>query len=158
MILLISASPAAPRMAALLHERLGETVQVADSVKRARVMARSQPPAAVVVDESSVDSELAALDLMASEGAVSVIANLVIHDGERIAREVKLALRRVERERVAAAEMAARLLRMQLKDELTGILLSSELALAVPELPPTAANKIKQVVDAARRMRQRLGA
>ena len=155
MILLVSASPAAERLAALLQERLKEPVQAAETTKRARASTRSaQSFSAVVLDESSIDSELA-LEAVGAEAAVLVRVNLAIHDAERVAREVKAALRRAEHERTAAAEVAARDLRAYVDKELTELLLAAELA-AKADLPEAAEGKIKQVLQAVQRLRVRL--
>ena len=154
MILLVSASSAAERVAHLLQQRLEDTVQTATSIKQARSLARVQPFAVVVLDESSVDVESG---VEPAEPAIVVSANLAIHDAERVAREVKRALQRAQRERSAAGELAARELRAHLKEELTNVLLAAELAANDPDLPSAAEDKINQVLEAVQRLRQRLG-
>ncbi|HKC70105.1 MAG TPA: hypothetical protein VKB60_00720, partial [Terriglobales bacterium] len=48
-------------------------------------------------------------------------------------------------------------LRNELKDNLTALLLSCELALAVPQLPAPAQAKIRSACDLAKDIRSRLG-
>ena len=155
MILLVSASSSAERLAEVLQQRLDERVQTAENVRRARSLARGQAYSAVVVDESSIDPESAA-EPLASDDAVVVSANLAIQDAERIAREVRSALRRAERQRTAAAELAARQLRAQVAEELTQALLAADLAAKTAGLPPLAQARIQSVVEAVQRLRQKL--
>jgi hypothetical protein len=56
-----------------------------------------------------------------------------------------------------AQQEAARQLRSELTDALTGILLSSQMALENPGLPPAAAEQIRAVVELAASLRERLG-
>ena len=55
--------------------------------------------------------------------------NLALHSTDRVVREVQAALRRGEKEKLVATRAAGQLLQGQLRSELTGILLNSELAL-----------------------------
>jgi len=71
-------------------------------------------------------------------------------------RELKQALRRSQKEREAAHRQAELGLRNQLNDSLTALLLSCELALAVPNLPPTAQAKIGAACELAKEIRSRL--
>jgi hypothetical protein len=72
-------------------------------------------------------------------------------------RELKQALHRSQRERQAARREAELALRNELKDNVTALLLSCELALAVPQLPATAQAKIRTACDLAKDIRSRLG-
>ncbi len=152
MILLVSASPVAERVGAVLQERLGETVQQVESMKRARTATRLQSCAAVVLDESSVDAE-SVFDAVGADVAVLVSANLAIHDGERVARDVKAALRRVERERAAASDWARRQMCAKVNQPLTELLVGTELALEAPDLP-TARERMTRVLAAVQRLRE----
>ena len=157
MILLISASPAAQRCALLLEQRLEQRVEVAESLRRARALIKRDEHAVVLLDQSSIDSDALAIEeLIVSSTATVLAVNLAIHDAERVLRETILALRRRERERDIARQQAEAKLRSRLKDELTGILLSSEMALHTPELPQIAQARIQQVYEAGRRMRELL--
>ena len=55
-------------------------------------------------------------------------------------------------------EAARRALRNELKAELTGILLSSQMALAIPAIPAGAQTKLRSVCALAEKMKQRLEA
>jgi signal transduction histidine kinase len=90
--------------------------------------------------------------------ALPIFVNLSLHSSDRIVREVQVALRRVESERTIAERMAGRVLRNELRNELTGILLNSELALQGTAVPREISEKIKSVRELAERMRARLEA
>ena len=157
MILLVSASPAVQRCALLLEQRLERRVDVAENLRRARALIRRDEHAVVLVDQSSIDSDALAIEELIVTSTASIVpVNLAIHDAERVLRETTLALRRREREREIARQQAEAKLRSRLKDELTGILLSSEMALHTPQLPQVAQARIQQVYDAGRRMRELL--
>ncbi len=82
--------------------------------------------------------------------------NLALHSSERVVREVQVALRRAEKEKVVAMRAAGQVLRNQLRGEVTGILLNSELALRQKSLSPDIAEKIKSVRELAEKMRSQL--
>jgi len=155
MIVLVSSSPAAGKCAALLQQELSARVQVAETPRRALALLRVGCEA-VAVDEPLLDSDPTGVETLLRQAgtAVPVFINLAIHGLERLAREVRAALLRREREHVAALEAARRVLRNELKGDLTGILLSSQMALAAA--PPEAQVKLRSVCDLAERMKARL--
>ena len=71
-------------------------------------------------------------------------------------RETQVALRRAEKEKQWAMNLAERVLRNQLRAEVTGILLTSELALRQPAIPAEVVAKIRLVQGMAEKMRSRL--
>ena len=71
-------------------------------------------------------------------------------------REVQVALRRADKEKVVALRAAGQVLRNQLRGEVTGILLNSELALRLKSLSPDIAEKIESVRQLAEKMRSQL--
>src|SRR5271155_4767444 len=73
--------------------------------------------------------------------AVPVYSNFAIHGIERVSRELRSALHRRNRELQAARREAEQTLRSELKDTITALLLSCELALDVPNLPLFAGDK-----------------
>lgn len=112
----------------------------------------------VVLDESMLDSSAKQIDVLLKHlgTAVPVFVNLAISRTDRVVRDVLLALRRVDQERVLARKAVEWELRSELKGELTGILLWTEQAMAVPSLPAAAESKLKSVFELAERMRSRL--
>jgi hypothetical protein len=71
-------------------------------------------------------------------------------------RETQVALRRGEKEKRTALRTVERDLRNQLRNEVTGILLTSQLALRNPAIPADVAAKLQLVQDMAENMRVRL--
>jgi hypothetical protein len=69
---------------------------------------------------------------------------------------VKVTLRRQEESRMIAIRAAESLLRTELRGAVTGILLSTELALRTPDLPIDAADKMRSVCQLATEIRSRL--
>jgi signal transduction histidine kinase len=158
MIMLITSSPCGTECAAALQKAIAEPVQLAANAHAAVTLLRRAEYNALVLDGYHVDAAPHAVDSMLAQagGAVPVYVNFAISGTERVVREVQTALRRVQHERLAAMKSAAATLRNQLRSALTGILLSSDLALAVPHLPPAAELKIKFVRELAESMRQQL--
>ena len=158
MILLVTSAKAGAACAKMLEGALSETVELADSVRKASSLARNNDYTAIVLDDLMVETELDALDtLLHNTGvAVPVYVNLAISSADRIVREVKSAMRRHNEARMVAIRAAESLLRSEIRDAVTGILLSSELALKVPELPFDAEEKLKSVCTLASQIRSRL--
>ena len=61
--------------------------------------------------------------------AVPVYVNLAVSNAERVARELRLALRRNRESRMIAVRAAESQLRSEIRDAVTGILLSTQLAM-----------------------------
>ena len=70
--------------------------------------------------------------------AIPVYVNFAICGMERVVRELRAALHRRKREVLLARQGAEQGLRNELKDTITAILLSCELALQTPNLQATA--------------------
>jgi hypothetical protein len=75
---------------------------------------------------------------------------------ERLVREVRSALNRRKREENAARRAVAEQLHSEMSEALTTMLLSCELAMSVPDVPATAAEKIRTIDHLARKLRLRL--
>lgn len=159
MILLITPSPRARECAAAMQEATGEPVECAETVRRASKLLRSGEFSAVVIDQylAECDPDGAEASLQHAGNAALVYVNLAISGCERVVRELKHAMRRNSREREVAQRHAQLRLRNELKDSLTALLLSCELALAVPQLPATAQAKIHSACELAKDIRSRLG-
>jgi hypothetical protein len=141
-----------------LEQALGESVEVCDSVRRASSLLRNNEYSAVLLDDPMVEAEGDALDgLLNHLGlAVPVYVNLAISNAERITRELRLALRRNRESRLIAIRAAESQLRSEIRDAVTGILLSTELALRTPEMPPEAVERLSSVCQLATSIRSRL--
>ncbi len=114
----------------------------------------------MLIDQVLLDADPVSVDALLRQigTAIAVFFNPAIQGSERVVREVRSALQRRQQEQVSAMQIAARSLRNELKDDVTGILLSSQLALAVPSLPPAAEAKLRSVAELAERIRGRLAA
>jgi hypothetical protein len=158
MILMVTGAKAGQECARVLEGALSETVELAESVRKAASLARNNDYTAIVLDDPMVETEMEALDsLLHNTGmAVPVYVNMAICSADRMVREVKSALRRHNEARLVAIRAAESLLRSEIRDAVTGILLSSELALKVPELPYDAEEKLKSVCILASQIRSRL--
>jgi hypothetical protein len=130
-----------------------------ESVRRASKLLRNGEYSALVIDQylAECDPDSTEVLLQHAGTAVPVYVNVAISGSERVVRELKQALHRSQRERQAARREAELALRNELKDNVTALLLSCELALAVPQLPATAQAKIRTACDLAKDIRSRLG-
>jgi hypothetical protein len=158
MILLVSSSSGLLKCADLLQLNLGMTTQAVESVRRAMAVLRRESFQAVVIDQLLLDTDPAGVDdLLCSAGAGMVVfVNPAIYGCERVLREVRSAVLRRQHEEASAIEAAARCLRNDLSGDVTGILVSSQLALAEPSLPAGTKSKLQSVFDLAERIRARL--
>ena len=158
MILLVTSSNRRVECGKSLEQTKGEAVEVCDAVRKAAAMLRNNEYSAVVLDDPMVEAEGEALDgLVNSLGmAVPVYVNLAVSNAERIARELRLAVRRNRESRLVAIRAAESQLRSEIRDAVTGILLSVELAMRVPEIPADALEKLTSVCQLASSVRARL--
>lgn len=158
MILLITSSPRAKECAAVIQEATGEVTGCAESMRAASKLLRSSEYSALVIDQYLADCDPAGAEVVQHAGtAVPVYVNLAISGSERVVRVLKQAMRRNEKERDAAHRQAELALRNELKDSVTALLLSCELAMAVPAVPPAAQAKIHSACDLAKTICSRLG-
>jgi len=158
MILLVTTSSRAREYAAALESGTGHKTHVAASVPQALTKMQAAEYDVLATDQSLLECDLRALDTLLNHcgGAMPIYVNLALHGCDRVLREVQVALRRADRERVAAECVAGNLLRNELRGEVTGILLSSELALRCGTLAPEIAEKLRSVRQLAEKMRSRL--
>jgi len=158
MILLVTASKRGVECAAVLEHELAERVQLADSLRRATSNLRNEEYSAVVLDDAMVEADPDAVDILLSTSgmAVPVYVNLALSNSARVAREVRLALRRHDEARTIAMRAAESLLRSELRSAITGILLSTELVLKAEDLSLDCEEKLKMVCQLASQIRGRL--
>lgn len=158
MVLLITTSPRVGECAAAVEKATGESVLTASGFRRALRLLRQQEFDAVVVDQCLPDDESEAGELLPalSGAAVLIFMNLAISGTDRVVRDVRAALLRRDQEQRVAMQAAERILSSEIKDALTGILLTSQLALSEPALPPAAQAKLRSVCELAEQMRLRL--
>jgi hypothetical protein len=160
MVLLVTASEKAQQCAARITHITGERVEVAGTVAQAAARLRAAEYTVLVLDHLLLDAHpqggRVLLDHAGS--AVPVPVNLAITGCERLLGEVRTALQRRQREHRLATQAAATSLRAELKTAVTGILLSTELALADPDVPQQTTERLRTVHQFASQIRERLGA
>ena len=158
MILLVTTSSRARECAAALEQGTGHKTHVASSVPQAVTKMQAAEFDGLAIDQSLLESDFRALDTLLNRCGIAVplYVNLALHSNERVAREVQVALRRAEKERLMATRTAEQLLRNQLRSQVTGILLNSELALRQKSISPDVAEKVRSVRELAEKMRSQL--
>lgn len=157
MILLISASSGSVECAAAIEEATQLRTRICSDIAKAATAARAGEYTAIVVDEAGMPGDPAFTDeLLRNAGlAIPVSINSGLMSKDRISREIRSALARVERERKQAVRQAEAVLRNDLKGEITGILIAAEVALASDSLSPFVEEKLKAIEHLATRMRGR---
>lgn len=159
MILLITSLAKAEDCAKALQETSGEEVEVAASLGQAVAQLQAHEFSAVVIDQVLLDAEPDDVETILKHmgTAVPVYSNFAIHGIVRVSRELRSALHRRKRELQLARRDAEQTLRSELKETITALLLSCEMALDVPNLPLFAETKMRAVDALAKEMRAKLG-
>jgi len=157
-ILIVTGMEGAENCAANLTRMLGLDCEVAQGRKAAITALKRFDFAAVVLDESLIDSDQPGSELIWENAglAIPVQANFAVTGAQRLAREIRMALSRRERERALAREAATEAIDSELKSTVAGLLLHSQLALADREIPPQLAEKLRVVADLAGSLREQL--
>jgi hypothetical protein len=162
MILLVTTCDRGEECAAALQKATGEQVQLLKSTRPTLVNEETEHwqgnITVVVIDDGLMDAEpVSAQELLDSlENSIPVFVNFGISGMDRIVREVRMALRRFHREQLQAMHAAENMLRGEVKDTVTGILLSSQLALETPDIPKAAQAKVQDIYELALALRSRL--
>ena len=159
MILLVTTSSRAKTCAAAVEQGTGHKTHLAGTVPQAISRMKLAEYGILAVDQSLLECDLRALDTLLNHCGIALplYVNLALHSVERVVREVQVGLRRADRERSLAMRSAERVLPNQLRGELTGILLNSDLALRQTSISPDVAEKVRSVRDLAEKMRSQLG-
>jgi len=158
MILLITASSRAKECAAALEIGARQKVDLANSVSRALAKLQHGEYDALVVDELLVEIDDSAIHSLLNHSglAMPIYVNLGLHRTERVVGEVLTGLMRKHAEHLGAKRSAMTELQSQLRSDVTGILLASELALRESFIPPRVAARINSVYKLAEQIRTRL--
>jgi hypothetical protein len=158
MILLVTPSERAAECGAALREAIGEEFVIAENLVRATVLLRAEFYLAVVFDQYLLESEPdeAANTIGHLGTAILVQVNLAISGMDRLVREVRAAVKRQRREEVTARQAAIGKLQGELSGTVTALLLSTELAMETPDLPPAAAEKLRSVLKLVQQLRRQL--
>jgi len=159
MILLITSIAKAHECAQAVQAATSEPVVICTSLEDAVAQLKEKEFAAVVLDLLLLDSQTEEHETVLKHlgSAAPVYINFAITGTGRAGREVRRALLRRKREMQTAKNDAEQVLRHELSDTLTALLLSCEMALRVPELPTQAETKMQEVEALAKEVSNRLG-
>jgi len=160
MILLITPSTRGSECAGHIREATGERTDWAENLQQALVSLREQSYSVVVLDQFLLENEPGEsdhmLDLLGT--AFPIYVNFAVSGMPRLLREVRSALHRRKREEDQARRSVEQQIQSEMFESLTTMLLSCELAMSVPGVPPPVAEKIRLIDNLARGMRVKLGA
>lgn len=158
MILLITSSANGSQCAEALYGATGQETHWAKSLQEGATRLREQTYSAAVIDQFLLETEPEESDQMIEHlgTAFPVYVNLGITGMERLVREVRSALHRRKREESVARRSIAEQMNSEMRETLTAMMLSCELAMAVPDVPVPAVEKIRTIDNLARELRLRL--
>jgi hypothetical protein len=158
MILLITPSARGQQCADSLQAATGRETHWAHNLQEAAKRLREQTYSAAVIDEFLLETEAEeSHQILEHLGtAFPVYVNFGVTGLERMVREVRAALHRRSREESAARRAVAEQMHSEMRETLTALLLSCELAMSMPDVPLPAAEKIRTIDNLAREMRLRL--
>jgi hypothetical protein len=160
MILLITSLTRVQDCAKALQDVTAEPVQVAATLREAVAQLHAHEFSAVVLDQLLLDAEPDDVETIFKYigTAIPVYSNFAISGIERVSRELRSAIHRRKRELLMARQEAEQGLRSELRNIITALLLSCEMALGVPNLPSIAETKMRAVDALAKEMRAKLEA
>ena len=158
MILLVSRVAVSRADTVQLSQETGMEVSTAASVEQALPILGGGNCRVAVVDAGFLETDSKGVDalLFESLSTVPIFPNLAVCGPERLAAEIKAALRRGEKERQRATDCARNEFRSDLKDTVTALLLNCDLAFQIPELSAEAAKKIHLLHELASKMKDQL--
>jgi CheY-like chemotaxis protein len=159
-ILMVTGVEGARNCAAAIGAQLGMEVEIADGRQSALAALRRNEFKAVVIDDSLADCDPATAEAICERAGVAIPlqVNFALCGAARLVREIRSALHRREREQTLAHRAAAAAIETELKSTVAGLLLNSQLALHVGNLPPQVADKLRVVADLADNLRTQLKA
>lgn len=158
MILMIWSSERARDYAFSIEHAVQEPVQVASSLHEGCDRLRSDEFSAVIVDQWITEAEPEPTSILFDHfgAAVPLFVNFGISGLERILRELRAALSRRGREMVLARHVARQGLRDELKDDVTALLLSCDVALQELGLNNGAAQRLRKIRELAQQITAKL--
>ena len=158
MILLITPSARGQQCADALKAATGSEACWAQNLQEAATCLREETYSAAVIDQFLLETEPEEGGRMLEHlgTAFPVYINFAVTGMERLVREVRSALHRRKREESVARRAVEDQMRSEMRETLTAMLLSCELAMAVPDIPVPAVEKIRAIDNLARELRVRL--
>jgi hypothetical protein len=158
MILLITSSIRGQDCASALEEATGQPIHWVQTIQNAVMRLREQTYTAAVIDQFLLETDPEESDQLIEHlgTAFPVYLNFAVSGMERLVRDVRSALHRRKREEDAARRAVLEQMNSEMRETLTVMLLSCELAMSVPDIPTLAAEKIRTIDNLARELRTRL--
>ena len=158
MILLITPSARGQECLVAVQAATGEEAHWARNLQEATTRLREENYSAAVIDQFLLETEPEEGEqTMEHLGtAFPVHINFAVTGMDRLVREVRSALHRRKREESLARRAVAEQIRCEMRETLTALLLSCELAMLVPDVPDPAVEKIRSIDHLARELRLRL--
>jgi len=158
MLLVITPSAKARGCAQAIQKVTSEETHVVATLSQALAQLRAQEYVAVLIDQAFLETEPVESDMVLEHigTAIPVHVNFAISGMDRVVRDLRAALHRHKREVLLVRQEVQQALRNELKDTVTAILLSCEMALQVPNLPGAAAIKMRSVCELAQEVRVKL--
>ena len=158
MILLITPSARGQQCADSLRVATSQETHWAQTLQEATTRLREQTYSAAVIDQFLLETEPEESEQMVEHlgTAFPVYINFAVTGMDRLVREVRSALHRRKREEASARRAVEQQMRSEMRETLTAMLLSCELAMSVPDVPLPAAEKIRAIDSLARELRVRL--
>lgn len=158
MILLITPSARGQQCADVLRSATSEETHWAHTLQEAATRLREQTHSAVIIDQFLLETEPEESDRTLEHLGTSfpVYINFAVTGMDRLVREVRSALHRRKREEASARRAVEEQMRSEMRETLTVMLLSCELAMAVPGVPVPAVEKIRAIDNLARELRVQL--
>jgi len=156
--LIVTGMEGAQGCAAALTKLVAMECEVAQGRRAALSALKRNQYATVVVDENIVDSDPSGSELIWENAglAIPLQVNFALSGTERLAREIRMALNRRERERALAHEAAAAAIGVEIKSTVAGLVLHTQLALQDRTAPAPLAEKLRVVADLANTLRNQL--
>jgi hypothetical protein len=160
MILLTTPSARIQECAKAVQAATGHPTYAASTLQEAGSKLREQEYSAVIIDQFLLEAEPDESEQMLQHlgTAIPVYVNFAISGIDRVVKEIRTALSRREREEQVARRSAEQAMWSELRESVTALLLSCDLALSVPNLPVPAADKLRTMHNLACQIRERLGA
>jgi|SRR5579871_221414 len=158
MILLITPSARGQECLDAVQAATGEEAHWARNLQEAAGHLREESYSAAVIDQFLLETEPEEGEQMIEHmgTAFPVYINFAVTGMDRLVREVRSALHRRKREESVARRAVAEQIRCEMRETLTALLLSCELAMLVPDVPDPAVQKIRSIDHLARELRLRL--
>ena len=130
MLLVITPSAKARGCAQAIQQVTSEETHVAANSSQALARLRAQEYVAVLIDQAFLETEPVESDMVLEHigTAVPVHVNFAINNMDRVARELRAALQRHQKEVRLVRQEVQHALRNELKGTVTALLLSCELA------------------------------